>query len=74
MFETAPEKLRCINCNLKALEVGEADSKSKVKKAGFQAAQQQQAQKNAPQTTKEDQKNTEEEDDIERQKRQINRK
>jgi len=35
MFKTATEKLRCVNCNLKGLEVGEDDSKSQVKKAGF---------------------------------------
>jgi hypothetical protein len=35
MFEKASEKLRCINCNLKVLEVGDSDSKSQVRKAGF---------------------------------------
>jgi hypothetical protein len=45
IFKTSSEKLRCITCNLKNLEVGDEESKSQVKKAGFQAAQQQQASK-----------------------------
>ena len=74
MFETATEKLRCINCNLKVLEVGDSESKSQVRKAGFQAAQQQQAIKNAGQVQEQqDPKNTLEEDDVERQKKQISR-
>ena len=48
MFKSSIEKLRCVNCNLKGLEVGEDDSKSQVKKAGFQAAQQQSSVKKDP--------------------------
>lgn len=74
MFETATEKLRCINCNLKVLEVGDSESKSQVRKAGFQAAQQQQAIKNAGQVQEQqDPKINLEEDDVERQKKQISR-